>query len=152
MGLRPSILDDMGILPTITWFCREFQKTYPEIRIETDVTIPEEEVCPLLKTTVYRLMQEALNNAAKHSKADLIHLALRKVDDKIQLMIRDNGKGFDVQKALSIESSRRGFGLTSMRERVEISGGVFAIESVEGTRTTITALWEMGKILSQHPQ
>jgi len=143
MGLRPSILDDMGILPTITWFCREFQKTYPNIRIETDVTIKEEEVSSFLKTTAYRLMQEALNNVAKHSKADLVYLALHKVDDKIQLKIRDNGKGFDVKEALSIESSRRGFGLTSMRERVEISGGVFALESVEGKGTTITASWKV---------
>ena len=142
MGLRPSILDDLGILPTISWFCREFQKTYSPIRIETGIEIQEEEVHPLLKTTIYRLMQEALNNVAKHSKADLVHLTLRKTDDKIQLIIEDTGQGFDLEEVLSVETSKRGFGLTSMRERVEISGGSFAIESAKGKGTTITASWK----------
>jgi two-component system, chemotaxis family, CheB/CheR fusion protein len=141
LGLRPSILDDLGILPTITWFCREFQKTYSAIRVETQIEIEEEEVLPLLKTTIYRLMQEALNNAAKHSKADLVDLTLRKSDTGIELTIQDNGKGFDVEKALSVESTLRGFGLTSMRERVEISNGSFAIKSAKGKGTTIRASW-----------
>ncbi|HSB06054.1 MAG TPA: CheR family methyltransferase, partial [Thermodesulfobacteriota bacterium] len=141
LGLRPSILDDLGILPTITWFRREFQKTYPAIRIETRIEIMEEAVHPLLKTTIYRLMQEALNNIAKHSKGDLVDLALRKAGDRIELIIRDNGQGFDVDKVLSIESTQRGFGITSMRERVEISNGSFAIESVKGKGTTIRASW-----------
>ena len=108
LGLRPSILDDLGILPTITWFCREFQKTYSAIRIETEIEIEEEEVHPLLKTTIYRLMQEALNNVAKHSKADLVDLTLRKTTDKIELIIQDNGQGFDVGEALSVESTKEG--------------------------------------------
>ncbi|MBP1696641.1 MAG: ATPase [Deltaproteobacteria bacterium] len=141
LGLRPFILDDLGILPTIAWFCREFQETYSAIRIETESEIQEEEVHPLLKTTIYRLIQEALNNVAKHSKADLVHLVLRKVNDQIHLMIQDNGLGFDVGKALSVESTKRGFGLNSMRERAEISGGSFAVESVKGKGTTIRASW-----------
>ena len=94
---------------------------------------------------IFRIAQEALNNVAKHSKADLAHLTLRKTDDKIHLIIQDNGQAFDVEKALSIESSRRGFGLTSMRERVEISGGSFAIESAKGKGTTITASWRVAE-------
>ena len=146
MGLRPSILDDLGILPTIAWFCREFQKAYTDIRIETQTKIQEKEVAPLLKTTIYRLMQEALNNVAKHSKADLVRLTLRKTGDQIQLIIQDNGQGFDVEKALSIKRSWRGFGLASMRERVEISGGSFTLESAKGEGTTITALWKAADV------
>ena len=142
LGLRPSILDDLGILPTITWFCREFQKTYSTIRIETHIDIEEEAVLPLLKTTLYRVMQEALNNVAKYSKADLVELTLRKTGDRIELIIRDNGQGFDVEKVLSVESTKRGFGLTSMRERTEIANGSFAIESVPGEGTTIQASWK----------
>ena len=136
------MLDDLGILPTITWFCRKFRKTYPATRIETQVEIEEEAIHPLLKTTIYRLMQEALNNAAKHSKADLVNLTLRKTGDSIELIIRDNGQGFDVGKALSVESTMRGFGLTSMRERAEIPNGSFAIESAKGKGTTIKASWK----------
>jgi signal transduction histidine kinase len=87
-------------------------------------------------------MQEALNNVAKHSKADLVHLTLRKTDDEIRLNIEDTGQGFDVEEVLSVETSKRGFGLTSMRERVEISGGSFVLESAKGKGTTIRASWE----------
>ena len=142
MGLRPSTLDDLGILPTITWSCREFQSTYPGIRLETKIEIEEEKVRPLLKTTIYRVMQEALKNVAEHSKADLVHLSLSNIGDKVQLIIKDNGQGFDVDEVLSSKSPQRGFGLTSMRERTEISGGVFAVESAKGRGTTITASWK----------
>jgi len=141
MDLRPSVLDDLGILATISWFCREFKITYPGISIETQVGIREDEAPESLKTVIYRIMQEALNNIAKHSKADLVHLSLRKTDDKIELAIRDNGMGFDIEENLSLERSRRGLGLTSMRERAELSGGSFGIESIKGEGTTIRATW-----------
>jgi len=143
MDLRPSVLDDLGILATISWFCREFKITYPGINIETQVGIREEEVPDSLKTVIYRIMQEALNNIAKHSGADLVHLSLRKTDDKIELAIRDNGMGFDIEENLSVERSMRGLGLTSMRERAELSGGSFTIESIKGKGTTIRATWPL---------
>lgn len=142
MGLRPATLDDLGILPTITWSCREFKKTNPGIRLETEIEVEEEKVPPLLKTTIYRVMQEALGNVAEHSKADLVHLSLRNIGDKVQLLIKDNGQGFNVEEVLSVKGHKRGFGLASMRERTEISGGVFAVESVKGKGTTITASWK----------
>ncbi len=87
-------------------------------------------------------MQEALNNASKHSKADLVSITLRKTTDKIEFIIQDNGQGFYVAKALSVKSTMKGFGLTSMKERTEISNGSFAIESAEGKGTTIRASWK----------
>jgi PAS domain S-box-containing protein len=143
MDLRPSVLDDLGILATISWFCREFKITYPGINIETQVGIREDEAPESLKTVIYRIMQEALNNIAKHIRADLVHLSLRKTDDKIELAIRDNGMGFDIEENLSVERSRRGLGLTSMRERTELSGGSFSIESIRGEGTTIKATWPL---------
>jgi signal transduction histidine kinase len=88
-------------------------------------------------------MQEALNNVAKHSKANFILLSLRKTDGTIELTIQDNGQGFDLNEVLSIESSRRGLGLTSMRERAELSGGSFVIESVRGKGTIVRATWPL---------
>jgi len=143
MDLRPSILDDLGILATLSWFCREFQITYSRISIEKLIDINEDEVPDSLKTVIYRISQEALNNVAKHSKADLVHLALRKSDGKIELAIRDNGQGFDLNQLLPREGSERGLGLTSMRERTELSGGSFEIESVPGRGTTIRAQWSI---------
>jgi signal transduction histidine kinase len=135
MDLRPSTLDDLGILATIGWFTREFQKIYSHIFIEKQTDIQEDEVSPPLKTVIYRVMQEALNNIAKHSKADLVRLSLRKIENRIELMIEDNGIGFD------LESSRKGLGLSSMRERAELSGGMFFIESTVGKGTLIRASW-----------
>ena len=141
MDLRPSILDDLGISATLSWFCREFQTTYSGISIEKTIDINEDEVADSLKTVIYRISQEALNNVAKHSQADLVHLALRKSDGKIELAIRDNGQGFDLKEALSEEASKRGLGITSMRERTELSGGSFSIESIQGKGTIISAVW-----------
>ncbi|MBW2182745.1 MAG: PAS domain S-box protein, partial [Deltaproteobacteria bacterium] len=75
-GLRPLILDDLGIIATYSWFCREFEETYPEIHIEKEITINEEEVSDLLKVAMYRILQEGLNNIAKHSRADLVNVSL----------------------------------------------------------------------------
>jgi signal transduction histidine kinase len=135
MDLRPSTLDDLGILATIGWFCREFEKIYSTIYIETQLKLQEHEVSDSLKTVIYRVMQEALNNIAKYSKADLVHLSLKKEENKIELEIEDNGIGFD------IEDAKKGFGLSSMRERTELSGGTFAIKSIIGKGTTIKAIW-----------
>jgi PAS domain S-box-containing protein len=141
MDLRPSILDDLGILSTISWFCREFQMTYKGIGIEAQVDIKEDEVPDSLKTVIYRIMQEALNNIAKHSGAELVRLCLTRTDNEIELEIQDNGMGFDIEENLSMEKSRRGLGLTSMRERAELSGGSFTIESIKGKGTKIRANW-----------
>jgi signal transduction histidine kinase len=141
MDLRPSMLDDIGILATLSWFCRRYQTIYPGIRIEQEMDIQQGEVPKPLKIVIYRVIQEAMNNIAKHSKADFVCLSLRKRDDKLELVLQDNGRGFDQEKAHSQESTKRGLGLSSMRERVELSQGSFVIESTEGKGTTIRASW-----------
>jgi len=141
MDLRPSTLDDLGILATLGWFCREYQKIYSHIRVQKEIDLQESEVSTPLKTVIYRVMQEALNNIAKHSKADLVYLSLRKKKNKIELTIKDTGMGFDLEEILSPERFKRGLGLNSMRERTELSGGTFVIESTAGKGTTIRAEW-----------
>jgi PAS domain S-box-containing protein len=139
--LRPSMLDDLGLLPTLSWFCRRYQTIYTGIKVELEQTLEEREIPNSLKIVIYRVTQEGMNNIAKHSKADLVRLFLRKMDGRIELILEDNGQGFDLKKVLASESTRRGLGLTSMRERIELSGGSFAIESAEGKGTTIRATW-----------
>jgi signal transduction histidine kinase len=140
-NLRPSTLDDLGILATISGFTREFEKTYGHIRVESRIGIKEEEVPDGLKTVIFRVLQEATNNIARHSGADLVSIALLKKVDKLQFSVRDNGHGFDVQEKLSANQKNRSLGLDSMRERVEISGGNFTIESTPGKGTIIQAEW-----------
>ena len=141
MNLRPSVLDDLGLLATVRWFCRQFESTYSKIRISQGIRIEEHEVPDALKTVIFRVLQEGLNNVAKHSMANLIVLSLRKTDQAIKLSIRDNGQGFDISKAQSSSGTAHGFGLRSMRERTELSGGTFAIESTQAEGTTIRASW-----------
>ena len=139
--LRPSMLDDLGLLPTLSWFCRMYQTIYTGIKVDLEQTLEEGDIPDSLKIVIFRVTQEGMNNIAKHSKADLVHLSLRKTDGKIQLILEDNGQGFDLGKVLGSESTKRGLGLTSMRERVELSRGFFAIESAKGRGTTVRASW-----------
>jgi signal transduction histidine kinase len=81
MALRPSILDDIGLLATIGWFCRQYESTYSAVRVKQEISIEEHEVPDSLKTVIFRVLQEAMNNVAKHSKATRVLLALRKTDD-----------------------------------------------------------------------
>lgn len=143
MNLRPSILDDLGLLPTIDWHCRDFEKMCPHIRIEKCIDLTEGQVPDSLKTVIYRIIQEALNNIAKHSKADLVTLSLRKTSIPIELSIQNNGQGFDVEQTLAKEHHKRGLGLSSMRERVELTGGSFSIKSNKEVGTIIRASWPL---------
>ena len=147
MSLRPSILDDLGILTTIGWFCRQFESTYPHIRIRQEIDIQEQEVPEPLKIVIYRVLQEALNNIAKHSKASLVLLYLRRAENAIKLGIRDSGQGFDLEEAYSRKGASKGLGLDSMRERTELSGGSFVVESRKGgAGTVIRATWPIEQL------
>jgi signal transduction histidine kinase len=95
----------------------------------------------LLKTVIFRVSHEAMNNAAKYSKANLISLFLNGEGKKIEFAITDNGIGFNVEEMLAKERSHRGLGLESMRERTELSGGSFTIQSAQGQGTVIRASW-----------
>jgi signal transduction histidine kinase len=133
--LRPSVLDDLGILPALNWFCREYQKTYAHISVEKQMGIEEQEVPDSLRTPIFRIAQEAMNNVAKHSLASLVKLAIQKEGEKILLSIQDNGVGFDP------ETASKGMGLSSIRERAQLSGGAFELQSGMGKGTTIRVSW-----------
>ncbi|MEW6442253.1 MAG: PAS domain S-box protein [bacterium] len=140
-SLRPLILDELGLLSTIQWFCREFEKTFPRLRVESDVQLKESQLPPPLKNVVFRILQEAMNNAGKHGAAGLVRLRLRKTRSSIELVIQDDGQGFDLKKAQNVGVFERGLGLSSMRERAELSGGSCRIRSAEGKGTTVRACW-----------
>ena len=143
MDLRPSTLDGLGIVPTIDWFSREFQTTYPFMQIEKEIDIRETDVPDSLKIIIYRIVQEALNNAARHSGAEIMRISLAKTDGEIRLALQDNGQGFDLEDLRSADTAERGFGLTSMKERTELSAGSFSIESSVGQGTTVRASWPL---------
>jgi len=146
MALRPSMLDDLGILTTIGWFCRQFESTYSHIHVGQEINIKESEVPDSLKIVIFRVLQEAMNNIARHSKADRVNVLFRKMAGAIELMIQDYGQGFDPGKASSRVGTTRGLGLESMRERTELSGGSFSIESSKETGTIIRATWPIEQL------
>jgi PAS domain S-box-containing protein len=152
MDLRPATLDDLGILATISYFCREFQKVFPNIRIEQQINIQENEVPNPLKITLFRVIQETFNNIAKHSQADLILLSFLKKGFAIELIIEDNGKGFEIGRELTGVSPKRGLGLVSIKERVDFSRGTVSITSTKGVGTIVRASWPTQAIVDVEQQ
>jgi signal transduction histidine kinase len=142
-ALRPSLLDDLGILATINWHCREFQSIYQDIEIEKDLTIEEKDVPHDLKIVIFRILQEAMNNIAKHSQASSILLFLNRENGTLELSVKDNGIGFDYPEALSNVTNTKGLGLLGMRERAELSFGSFAVTSKKDEGTRIQAIWQV---------
>ena len=140
-NLRPSMLDDLGLLPTITWHCREFREVYDTITIANELDIEEEEIPEDLKIVIFRVIQEAMNNIGKYSEASQVRLYLKRIEGAIELLVEDNGRGFDIEKKNTASREYGGFGLTSMKERIRQSGGNFSIESLKGKGAVIRATW-----------
>jgi signal transduction histidine kinase len=130
-NLRPTTLDDLGLLATIKWFLRQYQRLYGNIDIDYSAQVAEDDVPDVMKIVIYRIVQEALSNAEKHSGASLVRLRLGFADEKnsVSVRIEDNGRGFHVGEVLSEFDPLSGYGLIAMRERCEIFGGTFHIDS-----------------------
>ena len=136
-NLRPTILDDLGLISTIKWYMRQFSEQFSSIQLTPQIEVREEDIPETHKIVIYRVLQESLHNAAKHSEATEITIGLKSDADQILLEVADNGCGFDVQKTLSWEDPLSGFGLASIIERAEIAGGALAIDSAPGKGTRI---------------
>jgi signal transduction histidine kinase len=121
--LRPSLLDDLGLIPAIEALVDRRRAAGVEIEAELDLPDPLPGADPELETTIYRVLQEALTNVAKHARASEVQLAARLENHGVCVSVRDNGVGFDP------ESRTSGFGLAGMRERVYLSGGQLEVSS-----------------------
>jgi two-component system, NarL family, sensor kinase len=135
-ALRPSMLDDLGLVPTLRWLVRTFrERTGLEVRLACDAI--GKRLDPDLETVVYRVTQEALTNAAKYADTPSVNLRLERCRARLRLLIQDHGRGFDVDAALAVTTSDRGFGLRAMRDRVQLFGGRFQVTSAPGRGTSI---------------
>ncbi len=131
--LRPAALDHLGLEPALASLVqRTATTTGLEIDAEIDIA-SDERLAPELETTVYRIVQEALTNIGKHARAHSVSLSVRCVDHELRLSVIDDGTGFDPQ------ASTGGFGLTGMRERVELAGGELRVEPRESEGTVVSA-------------
>ena len=135
--LRPAILDDLGLLAALHSLVKKYSKE-TGIRIHLAVFTGVKDLGNEESTALYRVAQEALTNVSRHAQASRINMSIREHDDVVRMIIKDNGRSFDVQKVLHARRRKR-LGLLGMRERVEMVGGRFVVESAPGKGTTIQA-------------
>ncbi len=127
--LRPSMLDDFGLVPALEWQAREVSKrTGLRVQVAADDTAGE--LPDALKTCIYRVVQEALHNCARHAHARSVKVVVEQGERRIMLTVEDDGAGFDARRV-------RGLGLVGMEERVTHLGGSFSIRSTPGTGTRV---------------
>jgi signal transduction histidine kinase len=129
MGLRPSILDDLGLAPALEWQAREFSRR-SGVPVTVDIQGNVVNVSDLHSTCIYRIVQEALTNCAKHAQAGAIEVRLKGDVDELSLIVRDNGIGFDPKML-----SNKGLGLIGIEERVREMGGKLKLSSKLGKGT-----------------
>ena len=122
---------------------RQFQALYDSINIEKHIEVQEDEVAGPLKIAIYRIVQESLNNAAKHSEADNVRISLRRAEEMLELTIEDNGIGFDPTTLSHQREPGTGMGIDGMRERTELLGGSFTIRSKREEGTVVKASWPL---------
>jgi signal transduction histidine kinase len=127
--LRPSMLDDFGLVPALNWQAREVAKR-TGLRVSVAAPDLEQELPEEHKTCIYRVVQEALNNVVRHAQARAVQIALEQHASGLLLRIQDDGAGFDAQRV-------RGLGLLGMEERTRHLGGSFAIDSQAGRGTLL---------------
>ncbi|ASA24503.1 sensor histidine kinase [Paenibacillus donghaensis] len=135
-NLRPMALDDLGLIPTLRKYVHDFEEK-TKIRAVFETRGKEHRLSSAMEAAVYRLVQEALSNAAKHAYPSYVLVEITYQAQLIKIVVKDNGLGFNVQKVKSEQGSRESFGLVGMRERVELLEGRLEIESAENQGTTI---------------
>ena len=137
--MRPQVLDDWGLAPALSEYFQNFKVFYPEIEIVSHVDIPFNDISDDIKTVIYRVVQEALNNIGKHSGANYVKIEISECKDRILIKIGDNGCGFEVPKLLEMNRALTGYGIRSMKERTEICKGTFQLKSEPGKGTLLFA-------------
>lgn len=141
--LRPTALDDLGLIPALKSFMNEFMKRTGVFARLT--AFPEvEQLNVELRTVLYRIAHEALNNVARHAQATRVEVSLEPLAGCVRMKIKDDGKSFDVERTLHANRGRR-LGLLGMRERLEMVGGHFEVQSAPGKGTIIIAQIPLGK-------
>lgn len=133
-NLRPTVLDDGGLLPALAGYAQQFmQRTGIAVDLHTHETAGA--LSPAVQSSLFRIVQEALTNCAKHSRAKNVTLQLSADSERVSLLIGDDGVGFD-----SESRDAPGLGLLTMRERAEFAGGSFSLETAPGRGTRIRVL------------
>lgn len=138
LDLRPSALDDLGLLPALRWYIKEYQQKF-SLAVNFQASGLKERLPTEIETVVYRIVQEALTNIARHAHANTVLVHVEGDAETIQITIRDDGRGFDSERHQQTfePGQEHGWGLVGMRERASLLGGTLEITSKPGHGTTI---------------
>lgn len=134
--LRPSVLDDLGLAAALRSYAKEYTEN-TGIPVEMQLLGMSHRLTPELETVLYRVIQEALTNVARHSNATSCRVTLRRKEQTVQGVIEDNGQGFDSQMVMLSDEKGRGLGLHGMKERIELVGGSLEFDARPAKGTTI---------------
>lgn len=137
LELRPRLLDDLGLPAALRYYCREFEDRF---RLPVDVQVlglNDLRLASTVETSLYRIMQEALTNVARHAHARHVSVLLERRGDSVVLIVEDDGRGFDMAQVMQSRINGTHLGLYGMRERASLLGGTVTIESTPGVGTAI---------------
>ena len=136
IDLRPSALDDLGLLPALRWYVKEYQQK-SSIQVDFQATGFKDRLPPEMETAMYRIVQESLTNVAKHAQAHHVTINLREAADAVYATITDDGRGFDIEELQKTTDRDRGLGLVGMQERALLLNGTLTINSRPHGGTTV---------------
>ena len=136
LDLRPTMLDHLGLVPAIGWYA-EMRLNGSGIRLSIREVGQAGRLPPAIETALFRVVQEAINNIARHSRATRAELVFEFEPDQVQVWLKDNGKGFDPAEVFSATDTQRGLGLIGMEERMSAVGGKLTIHTIPREGTTI---------------
>jgi signal transduction histidine kinase len=146
-GLRPAMLDDLGLYKAIEVYTKSLETKYP-IRIELELEEPQLSLKPEAENAIFRILQEGLNNMVKHSHCERGRVCLRNDNGVLELQMSDDGLGFDVESIRT--KAPQSYGLLGMQERVDYLGGELRISSRPGEGTLITVRVPLEKIVREN--
>lgn len=147
--LRPAVLDHLGLIPALHSFMKSFTKK-TGIRVSLTAFAGVERLDNARRTVLYRVAQEALSNVARHAQASRVEATIERLPKAVRMQIKDDGRSFDV-KRLWLDGKGRRMGLLGMRERVEMVGGSFRVESSPGKGTLVEARLPFSRGAREHP-
>ncbi len=151
IDLRPSALDDLGLLPALRWYVKEYQKKC-SIEVEFHASGFKERLPAEMETALYRIVQECLTNTAKHANASRVTITLKEETDRVYARITDDGQGFDYEALLKTPGQERGLGLAGMNERAVLLDGILNIHATPDQGTIIEVSIPLPSVRDLQPQ
>lgn len=149
LDLRPSILDELGLVAAVRWYGRTRLESI-QVAVSVNPGAQRKRVEGAVETAMFRIAQEAINNVAKHAEAKEVKVRFEFADDRISLLVEDDGKGFDVESVIGAEGGTASLGLAGMNERATLLGGNVTIESEPGQGTKVRVEAPAGEVMAKH--